>query len=101
MGPFDSPNYTSPACRAQDPAARLPENNKPRVAPTRGSGDFMVRWSKIAILVLACVFAAGCPKGKQDYKAARHAVDLQDYDAAVDYYLKALKGDPHNVNYKI
>jgi general secretion pathway protein D len=47
------------------------------------------------------VFAAGCPHGKQDYKAARQAVDLQDYDAAVDYYLKALKADPHNVHYKI
>jgi len=61
----------------------------------------MVRWSKIAILVAAGVFAAGCPKDKQDYKAARHAVDIQDYDAAVDYYLKAVQADPHNVNYKI
>ena len=61
----------------------------------------MVRWSKIGILVVAGLFAAGCPKDKQDYKAARHAVDLQDYDAAVDYYLKALKADPHNVNYRI
>lgn len=61
----------------------------------------MVRCSKIAILVVAGVFAAGCPKDKHDYKAARHAVDLQDYDAAVDYYLKALKADPRNVNYKI
>jgi len=61
----------------------------------------MVRWSKIAILVAAGVFAAGCPHGNHDYKAARHAVDLQDYDAAVDYYVKALKADPHNVNYKI
>lgn len=61
----------------------------------------MVRWSKIAILVVAGVFAAGCPKDKQDYKAARHAVDLQDYDAAVDYYLKALKAEPRNVNYRI
>ncbi len=47
------------------------------------------------------MFAAGCPKGNQDYKAARQAVDLQDYDAAVDFYLKAVKADPHNVNYKI
>jgi general secretion pathway protein D len=61
----------------------------------------MVRLSKIAILVAAGVFAAGCPKDKHDYKAARHAVDVQDYDAAVDYYLKALKADPHNVNYRI
>ena len=53
------------------------------------------------VLVCLAVFAAGCPKDKHDYKEARHAVDLKDYDAAVDYYLKATKSDPHNVNYKI
>jgi general secretion pathway protein D len=61
----------------------------------------MRRWCQFAVLVVAAVFAAGCPKDKQDYKSARHAVDLKDYDAAVDYYLKATKSDPHNVNYKI
>jgi len=61
----------------------------------------MRRWFQIGVVVAAGVFAAGCPHGNHDYKAARHAVDLQDYDAAVDYYLKALKADPHNVNYKI
>jgi general secretion pathway protein D len=53
------------------------------------------------LLVAVAVFVAGCPKDKKDYKAARHAIDLKDYDAAVDYYLKATKSDPHNVNYKI
>jgi general secretion pathway protein D len=53
------------------------------------------------VVVCVAVFAAGCPKDKHDYKEARHAVDLKDYDAAVDYYLKATKSDPHNVNYKI
>ena len=47
------------------------------------------------------MFAAGCPKGNQDYSAAKKAIDVQDYDAAVDYYLKANKADPHNANYKI
>jgi general secretion pathway protein D len=61
----------------------------------------MRRWCQFAVLVVAAVFAAGCPKDKQDYKSARQAVDLKDYDAAVDYYLKATKSDPHNVNYKI
>jgi general secretion pathway protein D len=61
----------------------------------------MHRWCKFAVLIVAVVFAAGCPKDKQDYKAARRAIDLKDYDAAVDYYLKATKSDPHNVNYKI
>ena len=61
----------------------------------------MRRWFKLGVLVATGLFLAGCPHGNHDYKAARHAVDLQDYDAAVDYYLKALKADPHNVNYKI
>jgi len=61
----------------------------------------MRRWCQFMVLVCVAVFAAGCPKDKHDYKEARHAVDLKDYDAAVDYYLKATKSDPHNVNYKI
>jgi general secretion pathway protein D len=61
----------------------------------------MRRWCQFAVVLVAVVFAAGCPKDKQDYKAAKHAIDLKDYDAAVDYYLKATKSDPHNVNYKI
>jgi general secretion pathway protein D len=61
----------------------------------------MRRWCQFAVLVAVGVLAAGCPKDKHDYKEARRAVDLKDYDAAVDYYLKATKSDPHNVNYKI
>jgi general secretion pathway protein D len=61
----------------------------------------MRRWCQFAVLVAVGVFAAGCPKDKHDYKEARRAVDLKDYDAAVDYYLKATKSDPHNVSYKI
>ena len=55
----------------------------------------------LMVLVGVAVFAAGCPKDKKDYKAAQQAVDLKDYDAAVDYYLKATKADPHNIDYKI
>ena len=58
-------------------------------------------WCKLIVLMAAVVFLAGCPRDKQDYKAARRAVDIKDYDAAVDYYLKATKSDPSNVNYKI
>jgi general secretion pathway protein D len=61
----------------------------------------MRRWCTLMVLVGVAVFAAGCPKDKKDYKAAKQAVDLQDYDAAVDYYLKASKADPHNIDYKI
>jgi general secretion pathway protein D len=45
--------------------------------------------------------AAGCPKGKTDYTQGRKAEHLQDYDAAYDYYQKALKNDPENAQYLI
>jgi len=32
---------------------------------------------------------------------AMRAEDLKDFDAAVDYYLKATKVDPHNANFQI
>jgi general secretion pathway protein D len=61
----------------------------------------MRRWCQIAAVVAAGTLAAGCPHDKRDYNSAQKAIDIQDYDAAVDYYLKALKADPHNANYKI
>jgi general secretion pathway protein D len=61
----------------------------------------MRRWCKVMVLIAAVVFAAGCPRDKKDYKSGQRAADIQDYDAAVDYYLKAAKSDPRNVNYKI
>jgi general secretion pathway protein D len=61
----------------------------------------MRRVGQVALCLVIGVFAAGCPKGQPEYHAARKAVDMQDYDAAVDYYLKALKSDPHNADYKI
>ncbi len=61
----------------------------------------MRRWSAVAICMSFSVFLAGCPKGNPDYKSGMHAEDLQDYDAAVQYYLKAVKVDPHNANYQI
>jgi general secretion pathway protein D len=61
----------------------------------------MRRCSQLLIILVIAIFAAGCPKGKEDYSAAKKALDVQDYDEAVDYYLKANKADPHNANYKI
>jgi len=49
----------------------------------------------------AGLLAAGCPKGKTDYSQGRKAEHLQDYDAAYDYYQKALKHDPENAEYLI
>ena len=45
--------------------------------------------------------AAGCPKGKPDYQQGRKAENLQDYDAAYDFYQKALKQEPENAEYQI
>ncbi len=61
----------------------------------------MRRCGQLLIIVVLGLFAAGCPKGKEDFSAARKALDVQNYDEAVDYYIKANKADPHNANYKI
>jgi general secretion pathway protein D len=61
----------------------------------------MRRTSKLIICLGAGLVAAGCPKGKTDYSQGRKAEHLQDYDAAYDYYQKALKNDPENATYLI
>src|ERR1700752_1865634 len=60
----------------------------------------MRRYSKL-VCCLGAGLAAGCPKGKTDDSQARKAEHLQDYDAAYDYYQKALKRDPENATYLI
>jgi general secretion pathway protein D len=47
------------------------------------------------------LLAAGCPKGKPDYQQGRRAENLQDYDAAYDFYQRALKSEPENAEYQI
>jgi len=61
----------------------------------------MRRLSKLIVCLGAGLMAAGCPKGKTDYSQGRKAEHLQDYDAAYDYYQKALKNDPENATYLI
>src|SRR5229473_3711627 len=61
----------------------------------------MRRFSKLIVCMGAGLMAAGCPKGKTDYNEGRRAEHLQDYDAAYDYYQKALKNDPENAQYLI
>ena len=55
--------------------------------------------------VILCIgiglFAAGCPKGQTDYTKGRKAETIEDYDAALEFYQKALKSDPTNAGYKI
>jgi len=58
-------------------------------------------WSRLILCVGVGVLAAGCPKGKPDYQQGRKAENLQDYDAAYDFYQKALKSEPDNAEYQI
>ncbi|HKW63887.1 MAG TPA: cohesin domain-containing protein [Candidatus Acidoferrum sp.] len=57
------------------------------------------------ILCVSCVslglLAAGCPKGGGEYHQGVKAENLQDFDAAVAYYQKAVKEDPQNATYRI
>lgn len=61
----------------------------------------MRRFSLLICCLSAVLMAVGCPKGKSNYTQGRKAEHLQDYDAAYDYYQKALKNDPENAQYLI
>ncbi len=61
----------------------------------------MRRCSSVILCVGIGLFAAGCPKGQTDYSKGRKAETIQDYDAALEFYTKALKSDPNNAAYKI
>jgi general secretion pathway protein D len=58
-------------------------------------------WSKTILCLGIGLLAAGCPKGKPDYQQGVKAENLQDYDAAYDFYQKALKSQPDNAEYQI
>ena len=58
-------------------------------------------WSKLILCAGCGLLAVGCPKGKPDYREGRKAETLQDYDAAFEYYQKALKSEPGNAEYQI
>jgi general secretion pathway protein D len=61
----------------------------------------MYRWRKIILFAGISLAVAGCPKGRTNFNQGRKAQNLQDYDAAFEYYQKALKSDPENTEYKI
>src|SRR5262249_17112814 len=58
-------------------------------------------WTKVILCAGVGLLAAGCPKGKPEYQQGRKAENLQDYDAAYDFYQKALKQEPENAEYQI
>src|SRR2546427_12820057 len=61
----------------------------------------MRRWGCLFLAVGFGLLAAGCPKGNGDYNQGKKAEALQDYDAALTFYQKAVKAEPYNANYKI
>jgi general secretion pathway protein D len=61
----------------------------------------MYRWGKIILFAGISLAVAGCPKGRTNFNQGRKAQNLQDYDAAFEYYQKALRTDPENAEYKI
>src|SRR5258707_183816 len=61
----------------------------------------MHRWGKIALFIGIGLVVAGCPKGRTNFNQGRKAQNLQDYDAAFEYYQVALKADPENAEYRI
>src|ERR1700676_3912697 len=71
------------------------------MASCRGLGESMRRCCGVMLCVGIGLFAVGCPKGQTDYSKGRKAETLQDYDAALEFYQKALKSDPNNASYKI
>lgn len=61
----------------------------------------MRRCASVILCVSLGLLGAGCPKGNSDFNQGRKAESLQDYDAAFEFYQKALKADPNNASYKI
>jgi general secretion pathway protein D len=61
----------------------------------------MRRGCSVILCVGMGLFAAGCPKGPTDYNKGRKAETIEDYDAALEYYQKAVKSEPNNAAYKI
>jgi general secretion pathway protein D len=63
----------------------------------------MRRCGRLFLWIFVGLALAGCPKsnGNKSYKAGENAADLKDWDAAVDYFSKALAADPHNPFYRI
>ncbi len=61
----------------------------------------MSLWKTVLLGMACALFAAGCPKGGGEYKQARAAEALRDYDTALLHYQKALQAEPYNADYKL
>src|SRR5437016_3633082 len=58
-------------------------------------------WGNLLLCVGFGLLGAGCPKGRTDFDQGKKAETLQDYDAAFNFYQKAVKSEPYNASYKI
>jgi general secretion pathway protein D len=58
-------------------------------------------WGTLILCISFGLLAAGCPKGHSDYSQGMKAENLQDFDAALSFYEKAVKVEPHNASYRI
>jgi general secretion pathway protein D len=100
--PYGVTGYIPHACRRNNPNARLQKQGKTELAIGRVPGECMRRLSLALVCIFVGVALGGCPKnGNSSYKAGEKALDLKDYDAAVEYYGKALAADPKNPFYRI
>ncbi len=100
--PYGVTGYIPHACRRNNPNARLQKQGKTELVIGRVPGECMRRLSLALFCMLVGVALGGCPKnGNSSYKAGEKALDLKDYDAAVEYYGKALAADPKNPFYRI
>src|SRR5260370_12181968 len=61
----------------------------------------MRRWESLFLCVCFGLLAAGCPKGQPDFNQGKKAETIQDYDAALVFYQKAVRANPYNAAYKI
>jgi general secretion pathway protein D len=59
------------------------------------------RLQYVALLAIASVVLAGCPKGNSEVAEGRKAEAIQDYDTALVHYERALRADPTNAEYKL
>jgi len=61
----------------------------------------MHRRKALCLCLIFGLLSIGCPKGKLEYDQGKKAESLQDLDAALTYYQKAVKADPANANFRI
>lgn len=67
---------------------------------TNAKSPLLGRDSWKGLLFLGLVFS-GCHAGKAQYERARKAEALQDFDAALEFYQKALSDNPINATYVV